>query len=152
MSFVRERLPDPMAYLEAEGLHPIGSGRWRTVMCPFHGENTPSLRVNTVSGGWVCMGCGAKGGDVLAFHMERHGLDFVEAARALGAWSDDGKPNTDRPRTLSARDAMQVVAFELNVAIVVISDIRRGVIPTDADWQRFLIGAGRIQKLAGEFA
>jgi hypothetical protein len=32
------------------------------------------------------MACGAAGGDVLAFHRRRHGMTFIEAARALGAW------------------------------------------------------------------
>jgi hypothetical protein len=34
------------------------------------------------------MVCGAHGGDVLAFHMQRHGLRFIEAAQALGAWEE----------------------------------------------------------------
>jgi len=34
------------------------------------------------------MACGAKGGDILAFHMERYGFNFVEAVKALGAWED----------------------------------------------------------------
>lgn len=152
MSFHRERLPDPVHYFESEGLQLHGTGKWRAMLCPFHDERTPSLRVNVESGGWVCMGCGAKGGDVLSYHTQRHGLDFVDAAKALGAWSDDGSPSTDRPRTLSARDAMAVMSFELTVIFVVIADIRRGVIPNDADWHRFLSGAGRIQALAGDFA
>jgi hypothetical protein len=32
---------------------------------------------------------GAKGGDILAFHMKRHGLAFHDAAKALGAWEGD---------------------------------------------------------------
>jgi hypothetical protein len=32
------------------------------------------------------MVCGAYGGDLLAFHMRRYGLRFIDAARALGAW------------------------------------------------------------------
>jgi hypothetical protein len=34
------------------------------------------------------MACCAKGGDVLAFHMQRYGLSFIDAAKALGAWED----------------------------------------------------------------
>jgi predicted SprT family Zn-dependent metalloprotease len=70
--------------------------------------------------------------------MQMHGQEFVEAARALGAYVDDGNVGKATPATLSARDAMQVVAHELLVLFVVIADIRNGVIPSDADWQRFV--------------
>jgi hypothetical protein len=47
----------------------------------------PSLRKRIETGAFYCMVCGAHGGDVLAFHMQRHGrLRFIDAARALGAW------------------------------------------------------------------
>jgi hypothetical protein len=32
------------------------------------------------------MACGKHGGDVLAFHMQRYGLRFQDAAKQLGAW------------------------------------------------------------------
>jgi len=34
----------------------------------------------------MCMTCGARGADVLAFYMLRHRVSFIEAAKALGAW------------------------------------------------------------------
>jgi hypothetical protein len=110
------------------------------------------MRINTQSGGWICMNCGSKGGDVLAHHMLRHGLGFVEAARALGAWTDDGKPVPTRPSAFTARDALSCIERELNVCMVVISDARRGVTPSDNDWQRFLQAAGRIDRIAQEAA
>lgn len=152
MAFDRHLLPDPAAYFEGEGLALIGRGPWRTTRCDFH-AGSDSMRVNIQSGGWVCMACGEKGGDVLAYAMKRHGLEFVEAARSLGAWVDDGKPRreAERPHTLSPRAAMEVIAFELMVLFVVISDVRSGLLPNDADWQRFLAGAGRIERLAMEY-
>lgn len=148
----RDRLPEPISYFEAEGVHLVGPGRWKTGPCDFHG-GSDSLRVNTESGGWCCMACDAKGGDVLAFHMQRHGLEFVEAARALGAYQDDGKRYTGpvKPATLSARDAMQLASFELLVALVVIHDIREGVIPNDDDWHRFIESSRRVETLAQEY-
>lgn len=99
------------------------------------------------------MSCGAKGGDVLAYHMQRHDLQFVDAARVLGAYVGDASPGMVRakPATLPARDAMQLAAFELQLAMVVISDIKAGVIPSEGDWQRFLICAGRVGALAAEY-
>ena len=151
--FVKERLPAPIDYFDLEGVQLKGPGKWKTGPCHFHG-GSDSMRVNVQSGGWCCMNCGTKGGDVLAYTMQRHGLGFVEAARALGAYIDDNKPHRGpaKATTLSARDAMQLVAFELNVPVVVIADIRSGVIPCDADWQRFLTSAGRIITLAQEYS
>ncbi|MCB1947326.1 MAG: hypothetical protein KDF55_17555 [Thauera sp.] len=110
------------------------------------------LRINVESGGWVCMNCHAKGGDVLAYHQQRHGLDFVAAAKALGAWSDDARHriHADRPRSFSARDALTCMEEELNLCMVVISDVRSGAIPNDSDWARYLQAAGRIARIAEE--
>lgn len=84
--FVRERLPNPAEYFEREGIELRGRGGWRDALCPFHQDSRPSLRVNVESGAFKCMACGASGGDLVDFHRLRHGLSFVEAARALGAW------------------------------------------------------------------
>lgn len=83
--FRRERLPQPIEYLRQQKIALIGLGTWRSALCPFHPDNFPSLRVHVESGAFRCMACGARGGDVLAFHRLRTGLSFVEAARDLGA-------------------------------------------------------------------
>jgi DNA primase len=67
----------------------IRSGEWRSAVCQFHDDTRPSLRVRLDTGGFRCMACGAHGGDVLAFHMQRYGLTFIEAAKALGAWEGE---------------------------------------------------------------
>jgi DNA primase len=85
--FDRQRLPHPIHYFEGAGLRLIGRGPWRSALCPFHEDRRPSLRVNAQTGGYRCMACGAKGGDVLDFHRARHGLSFMQAVRDLGAWS-----------------------------------------------------------------
>lgn len=84
--FERKRLPDPLGYFQSAGLQLIGRGRWRSALCPFHDDHSPSLRVNAETGAFRCMACGAHGGDVLAFHRARYGLSFAQAARDLGAW------------------------------------------------------------------
>lgn len=87
-AFKRDRLPNPGEYYHAQGLKLSGGGEWKSAVCPFHDDTKPSLRVRLDTGGFRCMVCGAHGGDVLAFHMQRHGLRFIEAARALGAWEE----------------------------------------------------------------
>lgn len=87
-AFRRERLPNPADYFQAQGLKLTGGGERKSAVCPFHNDTKPSLRVRLDTGGFRCMVCGANGGDVLAFHRQRHGLPFIEAARALGAWGE----------------------------------------------------------------
>lgn len=85
-AFKRDHLPNPAVYYDTQGLKLIGGGEWKSAICPFHKDTKPSLRVRLDTGGFRCMVCGVHGGDVLAFHMQRHGLRFIDAARALNAW------------------------------------------------------------------
>ena len=150
MTFHREHLPAPASYYASEGLRLIGRGKWRTTSCVFHG-GSDSMRINAESGAFRCMACGARGGDLLGYHMAAHGLGFVDAARALGAWVEDGKPRQFmRPSRLSARDALECIGLELCVCVIVISDARKGRLPTDNDWHRFLQAAGRVEHIARE--
>lgn len=86
--FDRGRLPSAPAYFRSVGLKLIGRGAWRSALCPFHDDCSPSLRVRIETGAFRCMACGAHGGDVLAFHQQRSGLTFKRAAQALGAWTE----------------------------------------------------------------
>lgn len=85
-SFCRDRLPHPADFYAGERIRLLGRGEWRSALCPFHEDTTPSMRVHLTSGAYRCLACGAHGGDVVAFHMQRHGVGFVDAAKALGAW------------------------------------------------------------------
>jgi len=85
-AFKRDPLPNPADYYHEQGLKLVGGGEWKSAVCPFHNDTKPSLRVRIENGAFRCMVCGAHGGDVLAFHMLRHGLRFIEAAKSLGAW------------------------------------------------------------------
>lgn len=73
-------------YYESHGLVITGAGKWRKVLCPFHADTQPSLGINTETGGYNCLACGARGSDILSFHMHYHSMPFVEACKALGAW------------------------------------------------------------------
>lgn len=151
--FIRDRLPDPVSYFEGEGLTLQGPGKWKTTRCDFHG-GSDSMRVNIERGAWVCMSCSAKGGDVLSHHMQAHGLEFVEAAKALGAYVEDDRPHRGREKaaTLSPRAALEVLSFEALIAAVAASNVAHGVQLTDEDRTRLLQAAGRIQRIADEVA
>lgn len=87
--FNRNLLPNPGKYFREQGLKLIGRGEWKSAHCPFHADKKPSLRLRLDSGGFRCMACGAHGGDILAFHMQRYALSFIEAARELGTLENE---------------------------------------------------------------
>jgi len=151
--FDRRALPDPVSFFEAEGLKLTGRGKWRTAACKFHG-GSDSMRVNTESGAFCCMaGCGARGGDVLAYAMAWYGLEFVDAAKLLGCWVDDGRPPTQhKPTPLTPRQALEVLGYECNLVGYEAARMAQGAHLTLPERQRLLTAAGRISKLAEVFA
>ncbi|WP_022853891.1 DNA primase [Thermodesulfatator atlanticus] len=60
------------------------SGRNYLGLCPFHADKKPSFTVNEERQIFHCFGCGV-GGDVIAFYMKFHNLDFVSAVKELAA-------------------------------------------------------------------
>jgi hypothetical protein len=79
--------------------------RWASVLCCFHPDRNPSLRVNLHSGAFKCWSCGAAGGDVIAFLMQRDGLSFPDACRQLGAWEEPNSKTVTLPsRVVVGRD------------------------------------------------
>ena len=153
MGFDRDRLPEPLGYFEAQGLtFRERRGRWRTTRCDFHG-GSDSMRVNVQTGAWVCMSCNAHGGDVLAYEMQLTGADFVSAAKALGAWVEDGKPAIpSKPTPISARTALQALSFEALLVAVEAARISKGAQPTEADKARVLAASNRIIRIAEVFS
>jgi DNA primase len=151
MTFDRNLLPDAVSYFESQDLRLTSKGKWRTTQCKFH-ESSDSMRVNVSTGAWVCMSCGAKGGDVLAYEMQINGAEFVDAAKALGAWVNDGKPERQhKPTALSPRAALSALTFEANLVAIAAGNLAMGVILTDADRARLMVATGRINRVAGDF-
>jgi hypothetical protein len=147
--FIRENLPDPLTYFTNEGLKLSGRGKWRTAGCSFHG-GSDSLRVHLERGAFMCMACGAKGGDILAYHQAAYGLGFVDAAKALGAYQEDGKPHHGgtRPSPIPARELLRLVSHEIVVASMVASDLAHGRKVSDLDRERLMTAAGRIGRVS----
>ena len=154
MPFDRSLLPDTVTYFENQGLTLKGprSAKWKTTTCNFHG-GSDSMRVKVSTGAWVCMSCGEKGGDVLAYEIKDGGREFVDAAKALGCWVDDGRPQLQSKLTpLSPRQALSVMAFESTLAAVAAGNVANGVTLTDADRARLMVAANRIIRLVEAFA
>jgi hypothetical protein len=112
------------------------------------------MRINLETGGYVCMaGCGASGGDVLAYHMDAHGLEFVDAAKDLGAWVEDGKPHTQqKPAPISARAGLQVLNEEASLVAIAAAGLAEGKALTQDDLVRLLLAANRIARVSEVFA
>lgn len=153
MTFDRRNLPEPVGYYEAAGLvFRERKGKWRTTRCEFHG-GSDSMRVNTDSGAFACMACGASGGDVLSYEMQATGAEFIDACKALGAWTDDGQPAVQhKPTPLSPRAALQAIAFEVTLVAIEASRIASGIVPSEADKARVLAASNRITRIMEVFA
>ena len=153
MTFDRRNLPEPVGYYEAAGLvFRERKGKWRTTRCEFHG-GSDSMRINTDSGAFACMACGASGGDVLAYEMQATGAEFIDACKALGAWTDDGQPAVQhKPTPLSPRAALQAIAFEVTLVAIEASRIASGIVPSEADKARVLAASNRITRILEVFA
>ncbi len=152
MSFDRSRVPGILEHLEAQGQTFTAKGKWRTGPCAFHGGHD-STRINTQTNGWVCMSCGVHGGDAIAYHMQFTGVDFTTACKDLGCWIEDGKPATQhKPTPLPARQALQLLAAEANLAAIAACNVGRGVVLNDVDLQRLLIASNRITGIMEVFA
>ena len=50
--------------------------------CPFHGEKTPSFKIDPTTQLWHCFGC-SRGGDAFGYVMEAEHLEFPDAVRRL---------------------------------------------------------------------
>jgi DNA primase len=78
----RSKLPIPSEYYSRYFKLTKQYGRI-LVNCCFHDDRTPSLSIDLTDGWFNCFGCGAKGGDVLAFHMKKNKMGFIQACRDL---------------------------------------------------------------------
>lgn len=58
------------------------AGRNYLGLCPFHAEKTPSFTVSAEKQIFYCFGCHA-GGNIFSFLMQREGLSFPDAVRAM---------------------------------------------------------------------
>ncbi|HUO98939.1 MAG TPA: CHC2 zinc finger domain-containing protein, partial [Rhizomicrobium sp.] len=75
--------------------------------CPFHGEKTPSFKVENGRRTYKCFGCG-KGGDAFRWLMETEGLSFPEAVEKLAGeagvelpkWTPEDEAREEKKKSL----------------------------------------------------
>jgi len=81
---ILQKIKAAINIVEVVGEHVVlrKSGANYVGLCPFHSERTPSFSVTESKQLYHCYGC-KKGGDLLSFVMEIHGLDFIEAIEEL---------------------------------------------------------------------
>jgi hypothetical protein len=152
MSFQRHLLPSPLDYFEEQGLTITGSrkGKWFTTECRFHG-GSDSMRVHQETGTWVCMACGVKGGDLVAYEIQSTQDEFIVVAKRLGAWIEDGTSNAYKPTLISPRLALQVLEIEANLVCVAAGNLANGTELTQVDRDRIYESARRIHVISGVF-
>ena len=57
-------------------------------LCPFHEDKKfGSFFVNKDSGAYRCFSCGAKGGDIIDFHMQKNCLGFKDTLIQLEGYT-----------------------------------------------------------------
>jgi hypothetical protein len=117
------------------------SGRW-LARCPAHQDKSPSLSIRELDDGRVLVhdfgGCEV--GDVLAA-VGLTVADLFPQRLPEHAY----KPSHAR---IPARDLLEIVSQEINVAALVAADFLAGKTITESDWQRLALAASRIGKAA----
>lgn len=76
---------NPVDTVVAETVQLSKDGRRLVGKCPWHPDDSPSLDVNIHKDGgvWCCRVCEKRGGDVVAWVMQRDRVSFAEALRTL---------------------------------------------------------------------
>jgi DNA primase len=85
----------------------VRKGRVMWGCCPFHGEKSPSFKVENERRTYKCFGCGA-GGDAFKWLMETEGFSFPESVQKLAgeagvelpAWSPDDEAREVKKKSL----------------------------------------------------
>lgn len=114
-----KRVKEANNLLQIVGEHVVlrKSGANYVGLCPFHSERSPSFSVSEQKQLYHCYGC-KKGGDIVTFLIDLHGLSFSEAVEelsergkvSLGEWQGAGAADPEA----EARRKRASLAFKLN--------------------------------------
>jgi hypothetical protein len=105
--------------------------------CPAHNDKSPSLTLKETSDGRILIHCfaGCSIGDITsALNIEISDL-----------YSDKTSFSPYQKQVWNAQEVLHAISHELSVVGVVCSDIKKGKVPSDDDYARFLMAINRIQ-------
>jgi hypothetical protein len=144
---VNRPIDQVLARLEPYRLRENGRDRWRAC-CPAHGGKNPSA---------LSIGVGADDQVLLRCW---HGCEVEQVAHALGLELEDlfpprpqagqGGGPIRRRRLITASQALDVLDFEMTLAVVCASDMARGVELDEETRERLLQGAARVSMIRSE--
>lgn len=77
-----EQIKQAVTMKKAAEFYGFNPNRAGYICCPFHGEDTPSLKIYSDNRGWYCFGCN-RGGDVIDFVRSLYNLDFPAACKKI---------------------------------------------------------------------
>jgi hypothetical protein len=80
--------------------------------------------------------------------MQSTGADFVQAAKALNAWTDDDKSSTYKPSSVSARMMLELVAREVMIVALMAADLSKGIAISQVNKDRLFEASKRILFIA----
>lgn len=127
-----------------EAVKPAGPNRW-SARCPAHPDRTPSLSIRETDDGTLLIKCWA-------------GCGAADVVRAVGLEMRDLFPrklpisrSPIRPsQRWVPREALDALAQEALLVVIVAEDIHEGRTPTQSDMERLALAAGRIRAAARE--
>ena len=101
----------------------VRKGRVMWGCCPFHGEKSPSFKVENERRAYKCFGCGV-GGDAFKWLIETEGLSFPEAVEKLAAeagvelpkWSPEDEAREQKRKSLYEIVELAAQFYEANCA------------------------------------
>ena len=119
-----QKIKDAVNIIDVVGEHVVlkKSGSNFMGLCPFHNERSPSFAVSEAKQLYSCHGC-KKGGDLVTFTQEIHGLSFMEAVEELADRAKLALPSDFRrgdetdPEAAKRREAARekhATAYKLN--------------------------------------
>lgn len=127
-----------------EAVKPAGPNRWSS-RCPAHPDRTPSLSIRETDDGTLLIKCWA-------------GCGAANVVEAIGLRLRDlfpqplhtGRAPLPPGQRWVPRDALEAVAHEALLIMVVAEDVHRGLTPTETDMNRLALATGRIRAAARE--
>jgi len=85
MNSIADEIKRSLSMDSVARLYGFTPNRAGDILCPFHAEKTPSLKIYAEPGrGWHCFGCG-QGGSVIDFVMQLFHIPFLAAVVRLNA-------------------------------------------------------------------